>query len=98
MTIPAAPLVRFEEPAPRAPHGLRARWAFANELRNRPMAWALLGAYKNGGCARSSAYNIRHALMGKDHPFGPPGAFEAEARSMLGQHRVYVRFVGGGGQ
>ena len=27
---------------------------------------------------------------------GPaPGAFEAEARSLCGEHRVYVRFVGG---
>lgn len=94
----AATPVRFEEPAPGAPHSIKARHAFAEALRARPKEWALLGRYKTGGSARQSAYNIRRAIKAKGHPFGPPGSFEADARTMLGEHRVYARFVGGESQ
>lgn len=98
MSVNTVITVRFEEPAPRAIHGVKARQAFADELRTRPGVWALLGTYSNSGSARSSAFYIRRTFGVQDQPFAPAGSFEAEARSMLGEHRVYVRFVGGEGE
>ncbi|WP_393075092.1 hypothetical protein [Streptomyces sp. LN704] len=87
--------VRFEEPAHEPFRRVDSRQAFADALRARPNEWALLGKYSTGGLARQSAYEVRNALRPKDQPFTPAGTFEAEARTMLGEHRVYVRYVGG---
>lgn len=92
----SASTIRFEEPTPRAPRGAKARQAFADALRDRPKEWALFGAYSNPGTTRTAAYDISHATNPQDQPFAPAGSFEAESRTMLGEHRVYVRFVGGG--
>lgn len=88
--------VRFEEPAYEPFRRVESRQVFADQLRARPGEWALLGRYVTGGVARQSAYEIRNALDPKDQPFAPAGAFEAEARTMFGEHRVYARYVGGG--
>lgn len=87
--------VRFEEPARRALRGREARQVFAGALRARPGDWALLGKYATSGSARQSAYCVRQADDPQDQPFAPAGSFEAEARTMLGEHRVYARYVGG---
>lgn len=94
MSAPAI-AVRFEEPAHEPPRRLESRWLFADALRARPCEWALLGKYVTGGTAGQAAYEVRHALDPKDQPFAPAGSFEAEARTLMGEHRVYVRFVGG---
>jgi hypothetical protein len=93
-----APAARFEEPTPPAPHGAAARQAFADQLRTRPDTWALLGTYDNARTARTSAYHIRAAANPQNQPFAPAGTFEAEARSLCGESRVYVRFAGGESQ
>jgi hypothetical protein len=93
MSAPVA--VRFEEPAHEPPRRVESRQVFADLLRARPGGWALLGKYATSGTARQSAYAVRNALDPKDQPFAPAGTFEAEARTMLGEHRVYVRYVGG---
>ena len=94
-TATPAPPVRFEEPTPPAPHGAAARQGFADQLRTRPGVWALLGTYDNARTARTSAYHIRAAANPQNQPFAPAGTFEAEARLVCGEARVYVRFVGG---
>jgi hypothetical protein len=95
MSTPTPPPVHFEEPAPPAPTGAAARQLFADQLRTRPGVWALLGTYDNPPTARTSAYHIRAAVNPQNQPFAPAGTFEAEARSLCGESRVYVRFVGG---
>lgn len=87
--------VRFEEPACEPFRRVETRELFADALRARPGEWALLGKYATAGTMRQAAYEIRNALDPKDRPFAPAGSFEAIARSMLGEHRVYVRYVGG---
>ena len=87
--------VRFEEPAHEPFRRVESRELFADVLRARPGEWALLGKYATAGTMRQAAYEVRHALDPKDQPFAPAGSFEAIARSMFGEHRVYVRFVGG---
>ncbi|MFF7837621.1 hypothetical protein ACFZC6_02110 [Streptomyces ossamyceticus] len=88
--------VRFEAPAPEPFRRLETRQAFAEALRSKPGEWALLGKYSTPGTMRQEAYAVRQALDPKDQPFAPAGSFEAEARSVCGEFRVYVRYVGGG--
>lgn len=85
--------VRFDEPAHDALRTSDALAAFTAALRSRPGQWALLGRYRTPGVMRQTAYEIRH---GHVKAFSE-GGFEAEAHSMLGEYRVYVRYVGKGG-
>ncbi|WP_063735581.1 hypothetical protein [Streptomyces sp. RTd22] len=87
--------IRFDSPAPPVPRLPRSRAAFAAALRERSGEWALLGQHHTAGCARQDAYEIRRALRPANAAFGPAGEFEAEARTLGGEYRVYVRHVGG---
>lgn len=94
MNTPAI-TIRFDEPAHEPPRRVETRQAFADALRARPCEWALLGKYATASVMRQEAYAIRKVLDPKDEPFAPAGSFEASARSMCGEYRVYVRYVGG---
>ena len=83
--------IRFEEPAPLPLRRTESLTAFASALRGRPGAWALLGQYVSSNTARQTAYEIRRSLK----PEFAGGGFEAEARTLFGEHRVYVRYAGG---
>lgn len=87
--------VRFEPDSPMIPRTVKDRAAYADSLRTRPGVWALLGTHGTAGSARQGAYEIRVAAGPRNAPFTPAGSFEAEARTMLGEYRVYVRYVGG---
>jgi hypothetical protein len=82
--------LRFEPPAEPIPNPAICE-EFAEKLRANMGEWALIGTSKNLGTAGQRAYMFRKGLQ---RGFGPEGAFEAEARSMLGENRVYVRYVG----
>ncbi|MFD5709546.1 hypothetical protein ACFWHW_03975 [Streptomyces pharetrae] len=83
--------IRFEEPAPLPLRRVESLTAFAAALRGRPGHWALLGQYPTSNTARQTAYEIRRSMKtGFDC-----GGFEAEARTLFGEHRVYVRYAGG---
>jgi hypothetical protein len=84
--------VRFELPAPTIPLPPDARNAFVAALRARPGVWALMGQHSSPGSARQMAYTIRWSL--RTRTFQPAGAFEADAKTVMGEHRVYVRYVG----
>jgi hypothetical protein len=84
--------VRFEFPAPGLPLAPETRDAFVAALRARPGVWALMGQHRSAGSARQLAYSIRRA--DQIRAFRPAGAFEADAKTVLGEHRVYVRYVG----
>lgn len=83
--------IRFEFPAPSIPLPPEARNAFAAALRARPGAWALMGQHQSPGSARQMAYSIRQAHT---TTFAPAGAFEADAKTVMGEHRVYARYLG----
>lgn len=80
--------IRFEEPAHDAYRQSVA--AFTAALRNKPGQWALFGKYTTAGSMRQGAYEIRHGIR----PHFQGGGFQAEARTMLGEFRVYARYVG----
>lgn len=88
--------VRFEKPAHEPFRTVQSRQVFADALRARPGEWALLGRYCTQGVASQEAYVVRRVVDPKDRPSAPAGSFEAESRTMFGEHRVYVRYVGGG--
>jgi hypothetical protein len=87
MTLP----IRFEEASPLALCRPESLAAFADALRARPGEWALLGRYGTSGMACQTAYEIRHGI---NRAFRQ-GGFEAQAATLFGEHRVYVRWTGG---
>lgn len=92
--LKAPALLRFDEPAPSVPRTQENREQAADALRTRPGVWALLGQVSSSGAARQYAYEIRRALHTCNACFAPDGAFETEARTLQGEHRVYARYVG----
>jgi hypothetical protein len=89
--------IRFEDPPPRkaGPGGTDPRSAAnaytADTLRARRGEWALISIRATQRRASSYAYGIRTGML---HAFRPAGAFEAKARTVGKQHRVYARYVG----
>ncbi|UQA91617.1 hypothetical protein [Streptomyces halobius] len=86
--------IQFEEPpavpgAVRRPRGEHAE--IAAELRKAPGQWALVGLQPTAKSAGSVSYAIRTAKL---LAYDPPGSFEAVARTVDGEHRLYVRFMG----
>ena len=92
---PKTTSVRFDPPAPELPRRPESRDAFADALRARPGEWALIGAHPVAGSAGQAAYEISRALGLRNAPFAPAGTFEAQSRAVCGEHRIYVRYVGG---
>lgn len=84
--------IRWEEPPrpasrPRIDYG-----SIAEELRNRPKEWAIVRVMPDAGRSSVVASGISR---GKVAAFHPIGAFEAMARLVDGEYRVYARYVGG---
>lgn len=84
------PELRFEGPAEPIPSPQICE-EFAEKLRANMGEWALIGKCPKPGTANQRAYAFR---TGQQRGFGPAGSFEAESRTMLGENRVYVRYVG----
>ena len=84
-------IIRFEESAPVESRTDDYFSAFVSALKARPKVWALLGTYSTSGSGRQAAYAIRRGLFARF----AGGGFESEARTLFGEHRVYVRYVGG---
>lgn len=85
--------IRFDGPSHAVPKQA-GRELFAAELRKHPGEWALLGRVGTMGSGGTLAWQIRGARETMT-AFAPAGAYEAEAKTLLGEHRVYVRYVGG---
>jgi hypothetical protein len=83
--------VRFDPPAPDVLRNDQSLRDFANVLRSCPGEWALLGRETTAGCARQKAYRLRHGALRQF----PAGQFETQSKAILGEFRVYVRYVGG---
>lgn len=84
--------LRADHPTGPLPKPGAERRVVAAMLRADPGVWYLLGAHHNAACARTFGYAIRQGKGGWP-TFGP--GFEAETHTMLGQHRIYARWVGG---
>jgi hypothetical protein len=89
--------ITFENPPPRqtGPSGTDPR-SIANArtaaiLRDLPGEWAIVSVRSTQRRASSYAYSINRGTL---HAYLPAGAFEAVARTVDGQHRVYARYVG----
>jgi len=82
------------EPPPQPDRVKRHPWmqGAAAKLKRRKGEWAHVATYDTPQSAASVAYLIR---AGSRH-FAPAGAFEAKARTVDGERRVYARYVGEG--
>lgn len=63
----------------------------ARELEANPGRWARVGSYATSNSASAVALQIR---QGKISAYEPPGAFEAAARTVNSEPRVYARYLG----
>lgn len=81
------------EPLP-APQ--KRRWGInttiAATLREHPGEWAHIDTKGTRGSAISTAYAIRN---GRLRAYTPTGHYEATARTINGEFRVYARYTGG---
>lgn len=84
--------IRWEDPPP--PLGGRSQDRvhadLAARLRKRPRQWGMIGTYARANTAASTAQMIRNARLGA---YGPAGTYEAVARTVGGEHRVYARYA-----
>lgn len=84
--------LKFEPPPAKE---RKASWGrhylIAHRLRARPKEWAVVGTYNGAESARAT---VRHIRKGRLESYRPAGSFEAEARTVDGEARVYARYVG----
>jgi hypothetical protein len=79
----------FEE-LPEDGAGWRVHRAHAARLREHPGQWAAIGTYATRASATSFASMARRGYGA----YVPRRAFEAEVRTVDGEHLVYARYVG----
>lgn len=65
----------------------------ARKLKARPGQWAIVRKYSNSRTAGATASSIR---IGRVTAYLPVGDWEATSRTVDGEYRVYVRYVGKG--
>lgn len=87
--------MHFEEP-PKVPSlptgaGRGKHWDAARRLRERPGEYAMVSAYDSRSTAASTAYMVRQGTL---NAYAPRGAFHAVSRTVDGEHRLYVKYVG----
>jgi hypothetical protein len=63
----------------------------AQQLKDNPGEWAHVATKRTAHLAGSHAYDIRNANLAA---YRPAGSFEAVARTVDAEHRVYARYVG----
>lgn len=68
--------------------------ALAQELRGRPGEWGHILTYNTSSSSATTANAIR---QGSTAAWQPAGHYEAVARTVEGEHRVYARYTGGAG-
>jgi hypothetical protein len=83
--------LKFEPPPAKVRKTWGRHYLIAHKLRAKPGEWAVVGAY---GGAESAGATARHIQHGRLEAYRPAGSFEATARTVDGEDRVYARFVG----
>jgi hypothetical protein len=86
--------LKFEDPPPpkRAPRGFEE---IAQKLKDSPGKWAVIAVYPDRSGAGSQRMRVTRGLT---RPWQPAGDFEATARAIDGEYRLYARYMGDGGQ
>lgn len=85
-------IVWEQPPQRRTRKGVGKHAAIAAQLKARPGEWACIDSFATTNAAASMAWTIRR---GDRLPaYSPKGSFEAVARTVDGEHRLYVRYVG----
>lgn len=86
--------LKFEIPpsksTPAAPKRSKHQ-TIAQALRKRPGEWARIDVKRTAQLASVTANQIRRAYLSA---YEPTGSFEAIARTVNGEYRVYARYVG----
>lgn len=96
MTPISFDIVFEDPPAPCRSWTMRQRidWtAVGDTLSGKPGQWAKIAVLDDVTKAGRYANRIRSGLIDSLQPYG--GLFEAAARTVEGEHRVYARYVGG---
>lgn len=83
-------VIRWEMPPPRRSSDVYDWDAIAEALADRPGCWALVAVCPNSATAASTARHIRN---GAYDAMRERGAFDAVARTVDGEARVYARFL-----
>lgn len=82
--------LRFEELPDRT--GYASKWrTISGELRARPGEWAVVAVVGDAGKSGTTAAAVKRGV----YAGMPKGEFEATARTVNGEHRVYARYIGG---
>lgn len=82
----------FEDPPPSRQHGPRTNHAHvAAALKAQPGRWAVVSVHGSPPAANTAACRIKSALTAA---YQPARSFEAVARTVDGECRVYARYVG----
>lgn len=73
------------------PYRYHSRWRrISDQLRAKPGEWAVVTVADSSAKSGNTAYQIRTGVCAGM----PAGEFDAVARTVDGEHRVYARFVG----
>ena len=83
--------VIWEDPPGPLRTGSVSHLGVAQELRDNPGRWGIVKVHGKAQDSSSMANTIRKGVTGA---WKPAGAFEAAARTVNGEHRVYARYVG----
>lgn len=85
--------IKWEEPPHRRTRkGSGRHAAIAAQLQSRPGEWAVIDTFDSPGNAAGMAWNINNPK--RMVAYQPAGAFEAVSRTVDGEYRLYVRYVG----
>ena len=88
-------VVRWENPPRADAYRVKYDWAAIGDvLQKKPGKWAVVAVYETVARAAVQANAIR---AGSVAAMRPAGTFDAMARTVDGECRVYARYVGGGG-
>lgn len=87
--------IRWEDPPPSRGGKLAATVHIdvAEKLRKRPGQWGVIAVYSTNRAASSAAQMIR---SGRWAAYSPAGTYEAVARVVEQESRVYARYIGRG--
>ena len=85
------PVVWEDPPGARSRDGMVSHHKAAAILRTKPGRWGIVATYDHATTTASTAGVIR---SGRTGAWRPAGHYEAMARTVSGEHRVYARYVG----
>ena len=84
--------ILWQEPPGRSGGTRRHDWAaIAEELKTKPGAWACIATCQTPSIAANTARNVRGGVY---VAIREAGLFDAVARKVDGEYRVYARFTG----